>query len=88
MATVASKTYPDPTQFDVHSEYFDAKATTTGPRWFLVDVRFVKAFSHTLALDALRKIPELSDMLLFQRSRLSVQPVSDRHYELIVASSR
>ena len=88
LATVASKTYPDPTQFDVHSEYFDAKATTTGPRWFLVDVRFVKAFSHTLALDALRKIPELSDMLLFQRSRLSVQPVSDRHYELIVASSR
>jgi len=84
LATVASATYPDPTQFDVHSEYFDAKATTAGPRWFLVDVRFVRAFSRLLSLDELRKIPELSDMLLFQRSRLSVQPVAAKHYDLIV----
>ena len=87
LATVASAAYPDPTQFDVHSEYFDAKATPNGPRWFLVDVRFVRAFSHTLALDDLRQIPALAGMLLFQRSRLSVQPVDAQHYDVIVASA-
>ena len=84
LATVASKAYPDPTQFDVHSEYFDPKATTTGPRWFLVDVRFERAFNHILALEDLRKVPALSGMLLFQASRLSVQPVAPEHYEAIV----
>lgn len=88
LATVATKAYPDPTQFDVHSEYFDAKATKTGPRWFLVDVSFVRAFDHVLALEYLRKVPALSGMLLFQASRLSVQPVSTEHYEAIVKLAR
>jgi predicted RNA-binding protein with PUA-like domain len=84
LAEVASASYPDPTQFDSRSDYFDAKATSDGPRWFLVDLRFVRVFSRTLALDVLRQQPELADMLLFQRSRLSVQPVEQRHYDRIV----
>ncbi len=88
LATVATAAYPDPTQFDVHSEYFDAKATKSGPRWFLVDVRFVSAFDHVLALDDLRKVPALTGMLLFQRSRLSVQPVATEHYDAIVKLAR
>ena len=84
LAEVATTSYPDPTQFDSRSDYFDAKATAAGPRWFLVDVRFVSAFPQTLALDLLRQQPDLADMLLFQRSRLSVQPVEKRHYERIV----
>jgi predicted RNA-binding protein with PUA-like domain len=88
LATVASKAYPDPTQFDVHSEYFDPQATTSGPRWFLVDVRFVRAFTQVLALEEMRKASTLSGMLLFQASRLSVQPVSAEHYDAIVALAR
>jgi predicted RNA-binding protein with PUA-like domain len=88
LATVASKAYPDPTQFDVHSEYFDPKATTNGPRWFLVDVRFVRAFAQVLALEDLRQVPALAGMLLFQASRLSVQPVSVEHYDAIVKLAR
>ncbi len=85
LATVASAAYPDATQFDVGSDYFDPKATLQSPRWFLVDVRFSKIFPRTIPLAELRLIPDLVDMLLFQRSRLSVQPVEPRHYRLIAA---
>lgn len=88
LATVATTSYPDPTQFDPKSDYFDAKATTAEPRWFLVDVQFVRAFARTIPLDELRQVPDLADMLLFQRSRLSVQPVERRHYDLIAALAR
>ena len=88
LAEVATTAYPDATQFDSRSDYFDAKATTSEPRWSLVDVRFVRAFSQTLALETLRGVPGLADMLLFQRSRLSVQPVSKAHYDLIVKLAR
>lgn len=84
LAEVCKLAYPDPTQFDPKSEYFDPKATTAEPRWQMVDVRFVRIFAQTLALEDLRKIPELAGMLLFQRSRLSVQPVEPEHYDLIV----
>ena len=84
LAVVARAAYPDHTSWDSNSKYFDAASTPEKPRWSMVDVRFVAAFPRVLALDELRTIPELSGMVLFQRSRLSVQPVEAQHYALIV----
>ncbi len=85
LAEVCALAYPDHTAWDSASDYFDAGSTPEQPRWFMVDVRFVATFPRVLALDELRRLPELEDMLLFHRSRLSVQPVSAEHFARIVA---
>jgi predicted RNA-binding protein with PUA-like domain len=78
LAKVASPPYPDPTQFDRKSHYFDAKATREQPRWELVDVRFERKFRNVLALATLKENEDrLEGLVVLQRgSRLSVQPVT------------
>jgi predicted RNA-binding protein with PUA-like domain len=81
LAEVASKPYPDPTQFDRHSPYFDAKSSPAQPRWLLVDVRFV-AKTPLLALSRLRELPQLASLQVLQRgSRLSITPVSEAEWQ-------
>ncbi|QBC43813.1 EVE domain-containing protein [Iodobacter fluviatilis] len=76
LAEVCSHAYPDPTQFDANSEYFDSKSTQEAPRWLQVDVRFVQK-TRLLSLSELRGYPELAEMLLLKKgSRLSITPVS------------
>lgn len=88
IARVASEPYPDPTQFDPSSDYFDPKATERSPRWWLVDFSFVGKFPAILTLDALKAHPQLRDMLVCQRgSRLSITPVETNHYKLAVAAA-
>jgi predicted RNA-binding protein with PUA-like domain len=84
LAEVCREAYPDHTAWDPSSEHPDPTSTPDDPRWFMVDVRFVRAFPQVLALDALRRIPELAGMELFKRSRLSVQPVTEAQYRVIV----
>lgn len=88
LAEVCALAHADPTQFDPESEYYDPKATPTVPRWFMVDVTYISTFSELIPLERLHQIPELSGMVLLQRSRLSVQPVSKPHYDLIVSLSK
>ncbi len=85
IAEIARVAYPDPTQFDAKDDHFDAKATPAAPRWFQVDVRFVRAFPRLIALPELREIAALQKMALFTRSRLSVQPVSKQEWDTILA---
>ena len=87
LAEVAKTAYPDHTSWDSKSDHFDAGSTPENPRWSMVDVRYVRTFPRVLALDELRQIPALAGMLLFQRSRLSVQPVSPEHFAFIVQLS-
>ena len=78
-ATVASEPYPDPTQFDARSDYFDPKATHEEPRWHLVDVAFERKFARTIALDEIRAEADAlgEEFALIRRgNRLSVLPVS------------
>ena len=83
LAEVCSAPYPDPTQFDVRSPYFDAKSKPEAPRWLLVDVRFV-AKTPLLSLSALRAAPELASMQILQRgNRLSITPVSEAEWRLL-----
>jgi predicted RNA-binding protein with PUA-like domain len=84
LAEVARTAYPDHTQFDPKSDYFDPKSTPEKPRWKMVDVRFVRALPRLVSLDELRGVPELSGMMLFKYNRLSVSPVSPEEYAIIV----
>ena len=65
--------YPDPSQFEPQSPYFDAKASRGEPRWFCVDIEPEHVFARPLPLDDLRGTSALEGMMLLQRgSRLSV----------------
>ncbi|MFT4255540.1 MAG: EVE domain-containing protein [Pseudoxanthomonas sp.] len=88
VAEVASEAYPDPTQFDPKSDYFDAKSTREQPRWDLVDVKFVKKLKRTIALDEIKaQADTLGDgFTLIQRgNRLSVLPVTAAQWKLLLS---
>jgi predicted RNA-binding protein with PUA-like domain len=78
LATVATLPYPDPTQFDKKSPYFDPKATREQPRWDMVDVKFERKFRNVLALSTLKENEDRLEGLgvLQKGSRLSVLPVT------------
>lgn len=84
---IAGRSYPDPTQFERKSPYFDDKSTRQEPRWHLVDVKFVRRLKRPVLLSELRararEFPHL--MLLRPGSRLSIQPVSAEDWKKILA---
>jgi predicted RNA-binding protein with PUA-like domain len=85
LARVASKPYPDASQFDRKSPYYDPKSPRDNPRWILVDVKLDRRTRH-MPLDEMRSYPELADMLTLRRgNRLSITPVTPRQWEFIVA---
>jgi predicted RNA-binding protein with PUA-like domain len=85
VATVAGKAYPDPTQFDPQSGYYDPKSSNEDPRWMLVDVAFARKLKRPVTLQELKQHPRLQDFLLNKRgNRLSVFPVSKKHWDLIL----
>ena len=76
VAEVASNAYPDTTQFDKRSKYFDEKSTLDAPRWMHVDVKLIKK-TRLLSLDEMRAAPSLATMRVLQRgNRLSITPVT------------
>ena len=85
IATVATAAYPDPTQFDPKSDYFDAKATRSAPRWSLVDVKFKRKLKRTIALTELKDRKELQGLALIRPgNRLSVLPVTPAQWHFIL----
>lgn len=84
LARVASAPYPDATQWNKASEYFDPRASQEKPVWFLVDVEFEEIFPHFVSLDELRSTPALEGLMVIRRGmRLSIQPVSPEHFIVI-----
>ena len=84
LAEICAKAYPDETQFDPESKYYDAKATRDNPRWVNVDVKFVRK-TELVGLAALRKYKELAGMRLLARgNRLSITPVDPREWKFII----
>jgi predicted RNA-binding protein with PUA-like domain len=89
VARVARKAYPDGTALDPDSEYYDPKSTAQSPRWFMVDVGFVKKFAAVVPLAVLKDTPGLEDMVVTQKgSRLSVQPVAPQEWRIVTALGR
>ena len=85
---ICSKSYPDPTQYDPDSKYFDPKSTSDNPRWYLVDVHFQKKFTQPLSLSFLKSHVALQGMQLLKKgNRLSITPVSAKHWDYIVDMS-
>ena len=82
---IAKLAYPDATQFDRKSEYFEPKATRDSPRWLNVDVKLVKK-TRLVPLSELREYPQLAKMRLLQRgNRLSITPVEPAEWEFIIS---
>jgi predicted RNA-binding protein with PUA-like domain len=80
---ISRRAYPDATQFDPVSEYYDAKATRDDPRWVNVDVTLVRS-TRLVSIQELRGHPELADMRVLQRgNRLSITPVSDAEWTFL-----
>jgi predicted RNA-binding protein with PUA-like domain len=81
---VAREAYPDHTQFDPESKYYDPKATTEKPRWFMPDMRFVRKFDRVVPLSEIKQTPGLQEMQLVKWSRLSVVGVEEKEWEIIL----
>jgi predicted RNA-binding protein with PUA-like domain len=83
---IASRAYPDPTQYDSRSKYFDPKSTEENPRWYLVDVAFDRKLKRPVTLQEMKAHPGLKDFVLTRRgNRLSVLPVSEPQWKLILS---
>lgn len=86
IAEVIKEAFPDPTQFDPSSKYFDPKASKDNPRWFCPQLRFHSMFNEVISLDQLKQIPQLADMALVRKgNRLSVMPVGEQEWNTIMA---
>jgi predicted RNA-binding protein with PUA-like domain len=84
IARVSGTAYPDATQFDRNSKYFDPKATQETPRWFNVDVQWVKTIK-LIPLTELRRHPQLENMRILQRgNRLSITPLDPAEWNFIL----
>ena len=85
VAKIASKAYADPTQFDPNDKHYDPNSDPGEPRWLLVDVQFVRKLKRTIPLSEIKEHPGLGDMTLVRRgNRLSIFPVSDDHWDLVL----
>ena len=85
IAKVASAPYPDPTQFDKKSKYYDEKSTEENQRWVLVDIAFKRKMKRPITLRELKEHPALVDFRLNQRgNRLSIFPVDKKHWNVIL----
>jgi|TARA_B100001769_G_C22090120_1_gene587910 predicted RNA-binding protein with PUA-like domain len=84
--TIASEAYPDHTQFDPKSRYYDAKSDKENPRWLLVDVKYKRKLKREITLQELKENKKLEDFRLNQKgNRLSVIPVKKSEWDLILS---
>ncbi|MGB6222328.1 EVE domain-containing protein [Haloferula sp.] len=89
IAEVASEPYADNLQFDENSNYHDPKSNPDDPRWMMVDFNFVEKFPEMVSLDQLKGEKALEGMLVTQRgTRLSITPVSKKHFDKVCRMAR
>jgi len=83
IAEVASAPHVDATQFDPKSDYYDERSKRDKPRWWCVDVKFVRK-TPFVPMDELRKHKALADMIVLRRgNRLSITPVEPAEWGYI-----
>lgn len=89
LCKITAEAYPDKTQFNKKSKYYDAKSKPEQPRWSLVDVSFVERFGELVTLEALKADKTLTGMRVTQKgSRLSVQPVDKAHFVRVLKMAK
>ncbi|WP_282003033.1 EVE domain-containing protein [Geotalea uraniireducens] len=84
LAEVVRGGYPDWTAFDPAAEHFDPQSRREEPRWYMVDVRYVRPLLRPVTLAEMKLHPALAGMALLHRSRLSVQPVTGAEWTYIL----
>ena len=83
---VASEPYPDPTQFDKKSKYYDAKSPQDNPRWCLVDVEYVRTLDRTITLSEIKAAKGLDGLILTRKgNRLSIMPIEKKHWTKLLS---
>lgn len=86
IAQIVREAYPDHTAFDPADKHFDPASDPGNPRWFMVDVRFVRKLKRTITLAELKDRPELEGLALVRRgNRLSIMPVGQDMWESILS---
>ena len=89
IAEVAREAYPDASAFDGKDDHYDAKSKPDDPTWFMVDIKGVEKLARPVPLAELREMTELAGMVLLKKgSRLSVQPVTQREFDVICKAGR
>lgn len=84
IAEVVRAGYPDWTAWDPASPHFDPRSTEAKPLWYMVDLRYLQAFSRPVTRSELKTIPELKEMVLLKKSRLSIQPVRPEEWQTVL----
>ncbi|MBS1718592.1 MAG: EVE domain-containing protein [Armatimonadetes bacterium] len=83
---IVGQPYPDPTQFDPNSHYYDPKSPRDKPRWVVRDVVFERKFKRIISLDEIRTIPGLEQMGVIRKgNRLSIQKVTPEEWKIILS---
>ena len=86
LAEIVCHAYPDATQFDARSPYFDSKASADAPRWLHVDVKLVRK-TRLLSLAEMRDTPALASLQVLRRgNRLSITPVTPQEWREVLAA--
>ena len=82
---IVREAYPDSTAYDPDAMYYDPKNDPDKPRWYRVDVRYIRKLKRVITLSELKVHPELTDLPLLRRgNRLSIMPVSRQQWECIL----
>ncbi|AAO28666.1 EVE domain-containing protein [Xylella fastidiosa subsp. fastidiosa] len=88
LAKIASAAYPDESQFDPNSDYYDPKANREQPRWYLVDIAFERKLARTITLENIKQYAKTLGEgfpLITRGNRLSVFPVTTSQWKLLLS---
>ncbi|GGD77430.1 EVE domain-containing protein [Lacimicrobium alkaliphilum] len=89
IARVVREAYPDYTQFDPESHYYDPKSSEENARWMMVDVQLAEVFAEIVSLKQIKANPALEEMTLVRKgNRLSIQPVTPEHWQILLAMAK
>ena len=89
VAEIVRDGYPDASQFDPESAYYDPKSTQESPRWYRVDVKFVEKFSRVLPLRHIKQMPEIAELGLVKKGhRLSIMPVNESEWSVLYNTAK
>jgi predicted RNA-binding protein with PUA-like domain len=89
VAEISREGHPDPYSFQEGHKYHDPKSDPESPTWYMVDIRFVEKFPGIVPLAVLKETRGLGDMMVVQKgSRLSVQPVTKKEFDIVVKLGR
>ena len=84
LAEVVRAGYADSSALNPNAEHFDPKASPDNPIWYMVNLRYLKPLQKAVTLESIKQNPLLTDMPLVKRSRLSIQPVTEYEWRIIL----